>query len=104
MAKVIKKKIKFIPSTGIDVLSHKIYVAPDPDELTYASPSVVVDMPKDFVIVPDEFPGFPLRDVEYQVGVTAIDDVGNESDMAVVQAPFDFDAPPAPSGVEILDA
>lgn len=103
MAKVIKKRIKFIPSDGVDVVSHRVYVAPDPDELNYASPMVEVAMPADSVVVPDDFPGFPLRDVQYQVGVTAVDDVGNESDMAIVTAPFDFDAPSAPTGVVIED-
>ena len=104
MAKVTKKKIKFVPSASEDVVAHRIYVAPDPDELTFASPMVEVTMPDTEVIVPDEFPGFPLRDVEYKIGVTAVDDIGNESDMTIVQAPFDFSAPDAPTGVEILDA
>ena len=103
MAKVIKKRIKFIPSTGEDVVAHRIYVAPEPDELNYASLFVEVQMPADSVIVPDEFPGFPMRDVIYNVGITALDDVGNESDMTMITAPFDFAAPPAPTGVEIED-
>lgn len=103
MAKVIKKRIKFVPSDGVDVVAHRVYIAPDPDELTYASLHVDVPVPESELIVPDEFPGFPMRDVMYSVGVTAIDDVGNESDMAVILAPFDFDAPPAPAGVVIED-
>lgn len=103
MGRVTKKKIKFIASTSEDVAAHRIYVAPAPDELTYASPMVELLMPDVEVIVPDEFPGFPLRDVMYKIGVTAIDDIGNESDMVILDAPFDFSAPDAPTGVEVVD-
>lgn len=103
MAKIVKKKITFTPSTGEDVVAHRIYAAPAPDELSYNSVFVEVAAPKAEVIVPDEFPAMPLRDVEYKLGITAVDDAGNESDMAQLTTPFDFAAPDAPSNVAVED-
>lgn len=104
MPKVIKKNIRFMVSTDVDVVAHRVYVAANPDALDFTSPMAEVPMPEDKVLVPDNFPGFPLRDTDYQIGVTSVDDVGNESDMTVIQHPFDFSAPSAPSQVWVEDA
>ena len=103
MAKIIKKKIKITPSEVPDLVAHRVYVAFAIEEVTYDSPMVEVPMPKLELVIPDEFPGFPLNDTNYKIGVSGVDDMGNEGDMTIIEAPFDFDAPPVPDGVEIVD-
>ena len=36
-----------------------------------------------------------------ELGVVAVDHIGNESDMAKLSAPFDFTAPEAPTGLAV---
>ena len=106
MPRVIGKRIEWDVSGTVDVIAHRVYVAPDPDPLNYLSPMVEIlmtDTPTNAVVVPGDFPGFPLRDVMYQIGVTSVDDAGNESDMEIITAPFDFDAPDAPTNVRVVD-
>lgn len=56
------------------------------------------------IVLPDEWPEFPLERGTYHIGITARDEVGNESDPLLSSAPFKFTAPPAPSrgGIESL--
>lgn len=44
----------------------------------------------------------PLTEGQYELGVSAIDGAGNESDIAVLDpSPFDFTAPTAPTNLKI---
>lgn len=104
MAKIIKKTISWTASTASDVVSHKVYTAKEVDGVSYNSPNVEVPMPDTQIILPDAFPSGTFgEDTNYLIGITAVDDVGNESDMVEVSAPFDFIAPDAPTGVTVSD-
>jgi hypothetical protein len=102
MAVVIKKQIQWDPSASPDAVKHRVYIVPQGTTLDYTSPMVEVDMPKVTLDIPDEFPGFPQLDTVYQIGVTSVDDAGNESSMEIITAPFDFDAPDAPTNVRVV--
>jgi len=56
------------------------------------------------LIIPDEWPEFPMEPGTYYVGITARDDLGNQSDPFVSSALFRFHAPPTPprAGIESL--
>jgi hypothetical protein len=56
------------------------------------------------LIIPDEWPEFPMEPGTYHIGVTVRDCVGNESDPLLLVGQFKFFAPPAPmrGGVETL--
>lgn len=105
MAVVKKKKITWIADPDSkDIVSHNVYCDKATQDLDYNSTYVNVAMPKTEVILPDEFPpGFFDADTNYKVGISAIDDVGNESSIVSVQAPFDFVAPGAPSGIKVVN-
>ena len=103
MAVVRKKRVRWDadPNTP-DIIAHKVYVAKEADVLDYASPNVQVTMPQTEIILPDAYPpGTFDEDVNYQVGISAVDDVGNESNIVIVTAPFDFIAPGAPSNIVV---
>ena len=55
------------------------------------------------VILPDDVPLFPLVSALVQVGVTAVDDMENESEMAKSSSVFRFAPPKAPSHLVIED-
>lgn len=103
MAIVKKKRITWDGSPDADVVAHRIYVVKEGETLQQGiSPSTAVDMPTLEIILPDAFPpGTFDMDVNYQVAISAVDDVGNESDAVVVSHPFDFIAPAPPSNISV---
>src|SRR4030042_965534 len=56
------------------------------------------------LIIPDEWPEFPMEPGTYHIGVTVRDCAGNESDPLLLVGQFKFFAPPAPvrGGIETL--
>lgn len=102
--KVIKKKIRWDAGTAADIVAHRIYVEKDPTVPTYGSVYVEIQMPQTYVVVPDDFPAETFNeDVVYIVGISSVDDVGNESDIITVSSPFDFVAPDAPTNIVVED-
>ena len=101
MSKVKGFVIKFAPSDSEDVVTNKLYVQESPTAVSYDSQSfdvgntavagfVSVDMQK---LLPDV-------DSVYNIGVAAVDDAGNESDLSIKNnVPLDFAAPAAPGEI-----
>ena len=102
MAKIVKRTISWGASTATDVQGYKLYWAVGAGA-TVDYTSVFADVGNvTTVIIPDDVPTFPIVDDVVTIGVTAYDDVGNESDMTVVNdVPFDFTAPDAPTNVVV---
>ena len=102
--KVIKKKIRWDAGTAPDITAHRVYVEKDPTIPTYTSVFAEILVPQTYVVVPDDFPvGTFDEDTTYIMGVSSVDDVGNESDIITVSSPFDFVAPDAPTNITIED-
>ncbi|MBE3137673.1 MAG: hypothetical protein IMZ43_09850 [Thermoplasmata archaeon] len=89
--------------------------SPDPDVVSYvvrwAIPPVVIDYDPTINSGTDvgkvssvklPLSGMPDIDGELTIGITAKDDVGNESDPAEGTFPFDFKAPAAPTDLAII--
>lgn len=92
MSKVLSTKLSFSPSTSEDVVGYKLYIQPVPDPVTYDSPSF--DLGNKTEVFISTLPGMEEVDGVYNLGVTAVDDAGNESSMNVIEAvPLDFFAP-----------
>lgn len=100
MSKVKDYTITWTKSTSVDVVGYKVYYVPETETLNYSSPNIEVGN-VDAVKIPADVPDFPLIDGIYQIGLSAIDDVGNESDIAVKTVPFDLVAPDAPTNLEV---
>lgn len=100
MANIKKTQISWTKSGSVDVVDYKIYYVPEGETLDYGSPGVLVG-DVDQVVIPDDVPEFPLLDGIYQIGLTAVDDVGNESDFIVQTVPFDLVAPDAPTDLVV---
>jgi hypothetical protein len=101
MAKIVKRKISWGASTAADTTGYKLYWSVgEGATLDYNSDNADVGNVTS-VIIPDDIPTFPLVEDIINVGATAYDDMGNESDMTVINAPFDFTAPDAPTNLVV---
>jgi len=97
MAKIRKRKIRWDASNSTDIVSFKVYWAVG-EKVNYHSDCVKVGMCKE-IILPDAIPSFPLTQDKIEIGVTAVNEVGNESDMAKFSAPFQFSVPETPENL-----
>lgn len=102
MAKILNKKFQWTASNSPDVVGHNVYVKTGTTALAYTDPKTYVAMPVVELNLPDGFPGFPLFDGDFMVGVTGVDDWGNESDIVSISRPFDFIAPNAPTNLSVV--
>jgi hypothetical protein len=95
-----------------EATSYVVYVSKDrnlfdPSNFSWeATPEVISKSinGKTEVIIPDEWPEFPKEPGDYHIGITARDEVGNQSDPFLSQGVFKFISPPPPSngGIESL--
>jgi hypothetical protein len=99
MAKIRKRKVRWTPSNAAGVVGYRLYWAVG-EAADYDSEFADVGNVAE-VILPDEVPSFPTVAGDIELGVTAVDHIGNESDMAKFSAPFDFTAPDAPIGLVV---
>jgi hypothetical protein len=100
MAKIVKRRIRWTASNSADVVNYKLYwTLQSAGNPTYTDSNVAVAAGKTSVILPDEAPTFPTAaEASYLFGITSVDDVGNESDMAITPAvAIDFLAPNPPT-------
>lgn len=101
MAKIKPKTISWNPSESDDVAGYRVYHKPaDGNPFDYGDP--FVETPANEITAPDDFPeGAFSAETEYLIGVSAVDDMGNESDIAEVSSPFDFIPPEPPTGLSV---
>jgi hypothetical protein len=104
MAKIKELVIRFTQSASDDVVANRVRIHPANSTPDYATP--YDELPK---AAPDAdgFTRIPLANVpkakgldgSYDVAITAVDGVGNESDfLDIDNATFDLDPPLAPTG------
>jgi hypothetical protein len=110
MARVKSKTLRFNPSVSTDVTEYLVYFEPaaSPTKLSYESTVASIGKPEpgaDGKIAVDmsQFEIIRTIDGKYDVGLTVVDDGGNESSMAQLLAvELDFTAPDAPTGLQIV--
>lgn len=100
MSKIKSKVLSFGSSDSPDVVSYKLYVAAAGEDLTYESEAFDLGMVTSVDL--SAIPALTAKDGVFSIGVTAIDDGGNESDMSVVNGvALDFLAPNPPGSVSV---
>jgi hypothetical protein len=102
MAKVRKRKIRWDASTSADVVGYKVYWAVG-GGVNYDSDCIKIGV-CDEIVLPDGIPSFPLTQDKIEIGVTAVNEIGNESDMAKFSAPFQFSVPESPANLVMENA
>jgi hypothetical protein len=96
MAKIKKRKLIWEPSISPNVIGYKLYWAEE-GKVNYDSPCAMIGNVTE-VVLPEQVPSFPIVKGSIELGITAVNEIGNESDMIIVAAPFQFSTPDAPMG------
>lgn len=99
MSLIKSRTFKWNQPTVSDVVSHNVYVVPKGQTLNYSSTFVNVPMPQCSYSLPGAFD--MQLEQDYQVGVGAVDGIGNISDIAVIESFFDLVPPSKPVGLVI---
>lgn len=99
--------LKFLPSQSADVVGYKLYYVPQGETLDYTSSSIDLGNPDldgdgKIAVQVKELPDFQASDNVFSLGVTAVDDAGNESEMSTADVTLDFTAPDAPGPIEVV--
>jgi hypothetical protein len=101
MGKVRRRKVRWEPSAGVGVAKYRLYWSRD-GGVGYDSDSVEVGNVTQ-VILPDDVPSFPLMVGQFELGISAISEAGNESDLVKTSVFLDFSIPEAPKNLKIED-
>ena len=101
MARIQKKAVRWDTPTDQSVVKHRLYIVPESGDLDYNSPHADIDMPETEYGLPGDFTF--ADEGNYRIGLTAMDDAGNESDMVEIVSFFDLVPPVAPAGLCIVD-
>lgn len=94
MAKIRKRKVRWNASSSPGVIGYKVYWAVG-GGVNYDSDFAEVGNVTE-IILPDDIPAFPVFRGDIQLGITAVTEMGNESEMMTTSAPFEFLAPDPP--------
>lgn len=105
MARAGTKTFYWTASTANDVENYRVYATEENTPISYSSPHRDVGLVTEVDLGALANEGFtPLIDADglFNLGVAALDDMGNESDIAVKPSvPLDFVPPEAPTGLGV---
>jgi Tfp pilus assembly protein PilZ len=101
MGKIRKKKVRWEASGSDDVAKYRLYWSKY-GEVTYDSESAEIGTVTE-VVLPDDVPSFPLVAGDMHLGISAINEAGNESDLTKLTAYFNFVVPEPPQNLEVED-
>jgi hypothetical protein len=99
MGKIRKRTVRWEPSA--DVKKYRLYWSTQ-GPVGYESDFVELEN-KTQVILPDEVPSFPKVAGNMEMGITAVNEVGSESDITVARVYVDFTVPEAPKLLTVED-
>ena len=99
--KIKRKRIRWYPSPSTEVVKYRLYWSVG-GEVDYDSQYVELGNVAD-AILPDDIPSFPLITGTVYLGITALSQAGNESDMTKITASLDFTVPEAPHQIWVED-
>ena len=94
MAKIKKRKLRWEASASPQVVAYKLYWSAG-DAVHYGSQCAALGNVTE-IVLPDDIPDFKPAEGSVAFAITAVDEVGNESDLISLDAPYQFSAPLAP--------
>lgn len=97
MGKIRKRTVRW--ETSADAGKYRFYWSWK-GPVGYDSDFVEIEN-KTLVILPDEIPSFPKIAGEIELGITAVNAVGNESDITKARVHVDFTVPEAPKALTV---
>ena len=101
MGKVRNKKLRWEPAAGEEATKYKLYWSEN-GMVDYTSSFAEVGVVTQ-VILPDDIPSFPRMAGNLELGIAAVNQAGNESDITKISAYFDFTVPEAPKSLMVED-
>ena len=99
MGKIIKRTVRWEASA--DAKKYRLYWSTQ-GPVGYDSEFFEIEN-KSLVILPDEVPSFPKIAENVELGITAVNEVGNESDLTIARVYVDFTVPEAPKAITVED-
>ena len=99
--KIKRKRIRWYRSPSTEVVKYRLYWSAE-GEVDYDSRYVELGNVAE-AILPDDIPSFPLIGGTVYLGITALSQAGNESDMTNITASLDFTVPEAPKQIWVED-
>jgi len=99
MGIIRKRTVRWESST--DAKKYRLYWSTQ-GPVGYESDFVEIES-KTQAILPDEVPTFPKIAGNIELGITAVNAAGNESDFAIVRVYIDFTVPEAPKVLTVGD-
>jgi hypothetical protein len=99
MGKIRKRTVRWEPSA--DAKKYRLYWSTQ-GPVGYESDFVEVEN-KTMVILPDEVPSIPRIAENVELGITAVNEVGNESDLTIARVYVNFTVPEAPKVLTVED-
>ena len=94
MAKIKRRKLKWIASGSSQVVGYKLYWSEN-GAVHYDSQCAILGNITE-IVLPDDVHSFTPNGDPIEFGITALDELGNESDMITLKAPYQFNVPRAP--------
>jgi hypothetical protein len=94
VAKIKKRKLKWIASASSQVVGYKLYWSEN-GPVDYHSRCVALGNVTE-IVLPDDVDSFRPGGGPVEFAITAVDELGNESDMITLKAPYQFNVPKAP--------
>jgi hypothetical protein len=94
MAKIKKRKLKWTASGSSQVVGYKLYWSEN-GAVNYYSKCVKLGNVTE-IVLPDDVDSFMPGGGPVEFAITAVDELGNESDMITLKAPYQFNVPKAP--------
>jgi hypothetical protein len=101
MGKIKPKKLRWEPAAGEESAKYKLYWSEN-GSIDYTSAFAEVGAVTQ-VILPDDVPSFPRIAGNLELGIAAVNQAGNESDITKISAYFDFTVPEAPKSLVVED-
>jgi hypothetical protein len=99
MSKIRKRRLKWAKSGSPQVVGYKLYWSED-GEVDYNSKSAMLGNVNE-IVLPDDVDSFKPGGGPIELGITAVDEIGNESDMATIKAAYQFNVPDAPADLSL---
>ena len=99
MAKMKKRRLSWKASNSSQVVGYKLYWSAG-GGVGYHSSCVRLNNVTE-IVLPDDVASFTPANGPMEFGITAIDELGNESDMATLFAPYQFSVPEAPQDLKM---
>jgi hypothetical protein len=101
MGKIKQKKLRWEPAAGEQTAKYKLYWSEN-GTVDYTSSFAEVGAATQ-LILPDDIPSFPRIAGNLELGIAAVNQAGNESDITKISAYFDFTVPEAPKSLVVED-